>query len=511
MVHAVGQKRELHEPRIRRRDVRQGSVQLVQVVLERRALAGEIEVPRGQHAQRRAHAVRVGGKRLDIERAQEVRVVGNRAARVLEQEQQQVGVHAGEIAALEPEPQGARVVVPVAEVLGRALAEHHAVHARLRGLLAQKIAEQVMVTVRVAVQPREEGVRAGEALHDLPGVVAPGQQCRQRRVVLLCHAGGQAERAQLVVPSTPHLLFEIAREQVVAVASVRAIRLRERRHADGPPLGGRVHETRLVGRGKAAERVEVAAYLVGRESQIVRSEHRRALRAAERAPFLGQLGARQQQHGERAGQAAEHGRQRFDDLAVANEVQVVDDQRVAALERAHLHHQLHRVLHGRRGERRAFKHGAHARVIRLDGVEPRRQLLVEHRGHVVVAVEADPHARALRLLQPQQRRHRLAAARRRAQVHEAPRAHGALDSIHHPQPRRAHVGKVRRCELLAENQLCVVTVHASPFLSAHAAVRNLPSHVNPRIRRPALKHIGRAKESRTRRPRPSARTPTRPL
>ena len=245
-------------------------------------LAGEIEVPRGQHAQGRAYAVRVGGKRLDIERAQEVRVVGNRAARVLEQEQQQVGVHAGKVAALEPEPQGTRVIVPVAEVLGRALAERHAIHARLRGLLAQKIAEQVVVTVRVAAQPREEGVRAGEALHDLLGVVAPGQQRRQRRVELLRHAGGQAERAQLVVPSTPHLLFEIAGEQVVAVASVRAIRLRERRHADGPPLGGRVHKTRLVGRGKAAERVEVAAYLVGRESQIIRPEHRRALRAAIR-------------------------------------------------------------------------------------------------------------------------------------------------------------------------------------------------------------------------------------
>ncbi len=321
-----------------------------------------------------------------------------------------------------------------------------------------------MVTVRVATQAAEEGVRAGEAFHDLLGVVAPGQQRRQRRVELLRHAGGQAERAQLVVPSTPHLLFEWLGEQVVAVASVRAIRLRERRHADGPPLGGRVHKTRLVGRGKAAERVEVAAYLVGRESQIIRPEHRRALRAAERAPFLGQLGARQQQHGERAGQAAEHGGQRFDDLAVVNEMHVVDDQRVATLERTHFHHKLHRVLHRRCGKRRAFQHGAHGCVIRLDGIEAPSKLLVEYRGHIVVAVEADPHARAFRLLQPQQRRHRLAAARRRAQVHEAPRTDGSADGIHHPQARRAHVGKVRRCELLAQNQLCVVALHSIPLV-----------------------------------------------
>ena len=450
----------LDEPRVEGRDARQRAVQLVQMVLEPLALAGEVVVPQRQDVQRRAVAVRAVRQVVQPQRAHEVGAVGHRAAAALVQVQQEVRVHALEIAALQPEPQRLRVVATRAEELGGPLAQLGAVDALFGGFLAQEVAEQVVVAVQGVREPHEERVGARKLLHDGGRVGALRKQLGKRRVELLRHAGGHAEGAQAFVPRVPHLLLEEAREQRAAAAPRRAVGLRERRHADGPPLGGFEQGARLVGREVATERLEVAAYLVGREAQVGRVQQGRAAVGAEHGPLRGQLGARQQQHAERPRQALEHGGQRLADLPVLYEVHVVQHQDVAALERRHLGQQPNQVLHRRKREPRLLDHDAQAVVARLHRVQAQGQLLVEHRGNIVVAVEADPHAGALRLLQPQQRRHRLAAARRSAQVHEAPRAHGALDGVHHPQARRAHVRQRRRSELVAEDE---IVCHRRPF------------------------------------------------
>ena len=346
MIDAVCEDGEFHEPRIGCGDAGKRPVQLVEMVLETLALAGEIGEPRGQHAQRRALAIGRIGKRVDIKRAQEVGVIGNRASVVLEKEQDEVRVHSAELAALEPEPERTRVIAPHAEMLGSPLAELGVVGALAFRLLSEEIEEQMVEAIRIAVQAHQKRVRARKAAHHLDGIVAPGQKAREFPVELVSDARRQAERAQVVVPRAPYLLGEIVFEHAPVLKGGSRPGFRERRNPDGPPLGCGVELVHLAGRGKPAERIVVLPDLVFREGELRGAEHgRRGLRIGL-APCIGRRRARQEQHRERTRKQTEHGGQRLDDLAVLDEMEVVEHDRAAALRPLHRLDQAHRVLDG---------------------------------------------------------------------------------------------------------------------------------------------------------------------
>ena len=106
----------------------------------------------------------------------------------------------------------------LAVVRGGRLAQLRAVDAVGSGLLAQEILEQVMVTVRVAMQAAEERVRTVELVHDGAGVGTPRQQPSELRVELVHRRRAQAEFPQVRIPRVPHLRLEVAGDQVVAAA-----------------------------------------------------------------------------------------------------------------------------------------------------------------------------------------------------------------------------------------------------------------------------------------------------
>ena len=453
MVHAVGQKRVLHEPRVGTRDARQVAVHRVHVALEQLASAGQVGVPRSQDVQRWAFLERALGNLVHEERVQEVGVLGDVAAVVLEQEQQQIGIDAAVVAAFHPEPQRAGVVAVLAVVRGGRLAQLRAVDAVGSGLLAQEILEQMMVTVRIAMQAAEERVCAVEFVHDGAGVGTPRQQPGELRVELVHHRRAQAELPQVEVPRVPHLRLEVAGEQVVAAAGIDLARLRHRGHADGPALRRREGEARLLGREGTPQAFEVAPDLVLGEAQLVGPDELRRI-AHDAAQLVGQLVAGQQKHRERPGQPLEHGRQRLHDLAVRDEVHVVQHERVALGWRLHLGQHHDDVLDGRRGKRRAREDAAHAHVLRLHRQQARGQQLEEHGGRVVVAIEADPHHLALARFQPQQRRNGLAAARRSPHVAE-PQGGRVVEPADEAAARRAHLGQRRGRELLAQHERAV--------------------------------------------------------